>query len=145
VCASPDSLIATPGGQRFIADLRTGDLVYSVDRREIRAVPVVATNRVPVRDHRVVRLTLASGARIEMSARHPTADGRRFGDLAAGQTMDGVRIERSELVPYRHDATYDILPASDTGTYFASGVLVGSSLAPSSVVSVTNTAGWVSR
>ena len=34
-----------------------------------------------------------------------------------------------ETVPYRHEYTYDILPASDSGTYFAGGVLVGSTLA----------------
>jgi hypothetical protein len=33
-------------------------------------------------------------------------------------------------VPYAHDATYDILPQSTSGAYFASGVLVGSTLAP---------------
>lgn len=30
---------------------------------------------------------------------------------------------------YRHAFTYDILPASDTGAYFAGGALVGSTLA----------------
>ncbi|MFO0564118.1 MAG: hypothetical protein U0263_00570 [Polyangiaceae bacterium] len=32
-----------------------------------------------------------------------------------------------DVIAYRHDATYDILPASDSGAYFANGVLVGSS------------------
>jgi hypothetical protein len=32
-------------------------------------------------------------------------------------------------VPYLHDATYDILPDSSSGAYFASGVLIGSTLA----------------
>ncbi len=34
-----------------------------------------------------------------------------------------------ETVPYAHEMTYDILPGSDSGTYFASGALVGSTLA----------------
>ena len=52
-----------------------------------------------------------------------------MGDLAADDRLDGVRIVSAELVPYRHSHTYDILPASDTGTYYAGGVLVGSTLA----------------
>jgi hypothetical protein len=32
-------------------------------------------------------------------------------------------------IPYEHDATYDILPDSTSGAYFASGVLIGSTLA----------------
>ena len=63
-----------------------------------------------------------------MSPGHPTADSRTFGDLAAGDLLDGVAIERAELIPYRHPFTHDILPDSDTGTYFAAGVLVGSTL-----------------
>jgi hypothetical protein len=39
-----------------------------------------------------------------------------------------VRIERLTVVPYPHRFTYDILPASDSGTYFAGGVLIGSTL-----------------
>jgi hypothetical protein len=33
-----------------------------------------------------------------------------------------------EIVPYGHPYTYDILPASKSGTYFAAGVLIGSTL-----------------
>jgi len=42
---------------------------------------------------------------------------------------DGVRVVAASVVPYAHDATYDILPDSDTGTYFAGGILIGSTLA----------------
>ncbi len=58
------------------------------------------------------------------------ADGRTMGDLAADDRLDGVRIVSAALIPYRYSHTYDILPASDTGTYYADGVLVGSTLAP---------------
>jgi hypothetical protein len=33
-----------------------------------------------------------------------------------------------EMVPYRYAYTYDILPGSSTGTYVASGLLIGSTL-----------------
>ncbi len=95
------------------------------------AVPVLRTRRVAVTDHHVmVRATLANGSVLEISAPHPTADGRRFGDLLVGDELGGIPIVAAEIVPYGHDATYDILPASDSGTYFAGGALVGSTLAP---------------
>jgi hypothetical protein len=130
MCASPDTPIATPSGDRPIAELRVGDLVYSVDRGASVAVPIARTSRRPVQDHHVVRVTLATGAVLEISARHPTADGRLFGDLRAMDRLDGIGIVTAEVVPYAHDATYDILPASETGLYYAAGALVGSTLAP---------------
>lgn len=128
VCASPDTPIATPLGDRPISELRAGDLVYSVDHDAIVAVPVLRTNRAPVHDHHVVRVRLASGAVLEISPRHPTADGRAFGDLRSGGTLDRVGITSAELVPYAHPFTYDILPASDTHTYFAGGALIGTTM-----------------
>jgi hypothetical protein len=130
VCASPDTPIATPYGDRHIADLAVGDLVYSVDRDAVVAVPVLRTNRAPVHDHHVVRISLASGAVLEISPRHPTADGRTFGDLRAGDTLDRLAVTSVELVPYANPFTYDILPAGGTHTYYAGGALIGSTLTP---------------
>lgn len=130
VCASPDTPIATPTGDRRIADLAVGDLVLSVDGGSIRVVPVERINRVVVEHHRVVRVTLATGRIIEMSARHPTVDGRTFGALRPGDVLAGTPVASVETVPYAHEATYDILPGSDSGAYFASGALVASTLAP---------------
>jgi hypothetical protein len=129
VCASPDTPIATPQGERRIADLAVGDLVYSVDRSAIVAVPVLRTNRTAVHDHHVVRVTLENGAVLEISPRHPTADGRLFGDLHAGDTLDRLTVIKAELVRYARPFTYDILPTSETHTYFAGGALIGSTLA----------------
>jgi hypothetical protein len=128
VCASPATPIATPEGERPISEIRVGDLVYSVDREGIRAVPVVRVMEHPVHNHHVVRVRLANGRVLAISPGHPTADRRRFSDLQAGGSLDGQIIESAELVPYEDSATYDILPASDTGTYFASGVQIGSTL-----------------
>src|SRR6185369_2077370 len=100
--ASPDTPIATPLGDRPIAELAPGDLVFSVDHDAVVAVPIARVNRAPVRDHHVVRVALANGAVLQISARHPTADGRTFGDLHAGDALDGVRIVVVELVPYAH-------------------------------------------
>jgi hypothetical protein len=129
VCAAPDTPISTPTGARPIASLLPGDLVYSLDHGALRAVPIREVGRQIVSGHRVVRATLESGAVLEISEGHPTADGRFFRDLVPGERLDGVMILSVELVPYPHDATYDILPDGETGTYVAAGVLVGSTLA----------------
>jgi hypothetical protein len=128
-CASPDTPIATPFGERRIADLEVGDLVFSVDHGGVRAVPILKTIRTEVHDHRVARVKLASGTILEISPIHPTADGRTFADLNAGGRLDGVELVSVEIVPFQGKFTHDILPSSDTGSYFAGGVLIGSTLA----------------
>jgi hypothetical protein len=128
ICAAPTTLIATPSGEREIASLRVGDWVYSVNDGAIEAVPIVSLGSTPVTRHSVVRVTLKSGAVLEISPGHPTADGRLFGDLGRSDLLDGTEIEDARLVPYDYDRTYDILPGSDTGTYFAAGALIGSTL-----------------
>jgi hypothetical protein len=129
-CAAPTTPIATPVGDRPIADLKTGDLVYSIDRGSLAVVPIKLVHRQPVTgSHRVVELQLAHGATLRISPRHPTADGRHFADLAPGDLVDGVRVIGTRLVDYDQPFTYDILPDSDSGAYFAGGTLIGSTLA----------------
>ncbi len=127
-CAAPNTPVATPNGERPIAEIREGDLVLSVHQGRIAAVPVRATRRKPVSGHRAVRVTLEGGRTILISADHPLADGGTVGQLRAGDRIHGVQVVASRVVPYPFDVTYDILPASDTGTYFAAGALVGSTL-----------------
>jgi hypothetical protein len=129
ICAAPDTPIATPSGERPIASLRAGDLVYSVDHDAIVAVPLLQVGHTPVTGHHVLRLLLDDGRVLEISPRHPTGDGRLLGDLLAGARLDPTHtLAASELVPYQHEATFDILPASSTGTYFAAGAWLGSTL-----------------
>jgi len=129
ICAAPGTPVATPGGERPIAELRAGDLVYSLQDGAVVAVPVVLTGNTPVVDHWVVRVTLDTGRTLEVSPGHPLADGSHFSDLGPGMSLgEGVQVTAVELVPYRHDRTYDILPASSTGTYLAAGAWIGSTL-----------------
>jgi hypothetical protein len=129
ICAAPDTPIATPDGERPIAELRLGDRVYSVDDGAIVAAPLVRVGNTRVVHHRVVRLLLDDGSVLELSPGHPTADGRSIAALTAGSPLDDRHVVlRAELVPYRYERTYDILPASSTGTYFAAGALLGSTL-----------------
>jgi hypothetical protein len=132
-CTSPDTPIATPEGSRPIASLRRGDYVYSVAGGRVAVVRVREVRRVPASHHVVTRLVMESGAILEISGVHPTADGRTIGELRVGDELDGVRVVGASVVPYTHDATYDILPDSDTGAYFAGGVLIGSTLAARAV------------
>lgn len=129
-CASPDTPIATPEGERPIASLTVGDLVYSVDHDQVTAVRLVSVQRVAVEHHRVSRVRLANGATLEISGWHPTAEGTPFAALRAGETLDGVLVLAVDDVPYAWPFTYDILPDSDTGTYYAGGVLIGSTMRP---------------
>ncbi len=128
ICAAPSTPIATPDGERAIATLHAGDLVYSVEGEAIVVVPILRAASTPVVRHHVMRVKLESGAVLEVSPGHPTADGRTFADLRAGTTLDGQTITSADLVPYDQPRTYDILPGSDTGSYFAAGARIGSTL-----------------
>jgi hypothetical protein len=132
-CNPEGTLIAGPAGNRRIETLVEGDLVYSMDRGRLATVGIRRVQRVAVHDHIMVRVVLAGGTVLRESPLHPTADGRTFAQLAPGETLDGLRIVETSLVPYSGSATWDLLPDSDSGTYFAGGVLIGSTLATGSV------------
>lgn len=129
VCAAPDTPVATPTGDRAIADLRVGDLVYSMHRDSLVAVPIERIHRTAVTHHRVMRVRLNNGAELMISPGHPTADGETFAQLTRGDVMYGPTVVEVALVPYPHAFTHDILPASDSGAYFTAGALIGSTLA----------------
>ena len=130
ICLARDTRIATPGGEVAVEALRIGDLVWTVDGTGVRvAAPLAAVGSVAVpATHEVVHLVLADGRTIEASPGHPTADGRRIGDLRAGDALDGARIVSAERVRYASGFTFDVLPAGATGAYWANGVLLGSTL-----------------
>ncbi len=130
ICLALGTRIATPSGDVAVQDLRVGDVVWTIDVAGARiAAPLIAVGSTPVpATHQVVRLALDDGRLVLVSPGHPTADGRRVGDLAVGDTLDGAPIASVERVAYTGGATYDILPAGPTGEYWANGVLLGSTL-----------------
>jgi hypothetical protein len=132
-CTAPDTPVATPTGDRSIAELSVGDLVYSVHRGETVAVPIAQVQRVPVDDHHVVRTVLDDGRILRISASHPLADGRGFGDLQVGHALGDHRVVALDDVAYDEPFTYDILPASSSGAYFVAGELVASTMDPLTV------------
>jgi hypothetical protein len=115
--------------------LRPGDLVWTLDASGQRlAAPILRMARTVVPDlHRLVYLLLDDGRELWASPGHPTADGRRLADLQPGDLLDGARLTRSEAVSYGRPATYDLLPSGDTGYYWANGILMGSTLAASTL------------
>jgi hypothetical protein len=130
-CLPPDARIATPRGDIPLARLAPGAPVWTLDRRGARVVrPIVAIRSVPVTTyHAVVQVTLADGRQLRASALHPAADHRQIvGDWRVGDRVDGADVVDIVTIDYEHAATHDLLPAGDTGAYWADGVVLGSTL-----------------
>jgi hypothetical protein len=131
ICLARGTRIATPSGDVAVEDLRVGDAVWTLDAVDGArvALPLVEIGSTPVpATHRVVHLRLDDGRAVDVSGGHPTADGRKVGDLRAGDGYDGAVVVSAELVPYTGGATFDVLPEGATGVYWANGVLLGSTL-----------------
>lgn len=128
-CAHPDTPIATPSGEVPISDLRIGDLVYSIDEHGIVVVPLIRVNRTEVTNHTVLSVQLSNGRELLISADHPLGDGRLLSELRIGETLHGANIASLREVAYGEPSTYDILPATSSGIYFAAGLPIGSTLA----------------
>jgi hypothetical protein len=130
ICLARGTRIATPSGDVPVEDLKVGDVVWTLDAAGARvALPLIDIGSTPVpATHRVVALRLSDGRAVNVSPGHPTADGRKVGDLVAGDFYDGAIVVSAVLTPYTGGATFDVLPAGATGTYWANGVLLGSTI-----------------
>jgi Hint domain-containing protein len=130
ICLARGTRIATPSGDVAVEDLRIGDVVWTLGADSAlvaRALIQIGSTTVPA-THRVVQLRLSDGRAVNVSPGHPTADGRKIGDLAAGDAYDGAVVVSADLIPYAGGATFDVLPAGATGMYWANGVLLGSTI-----------------
>jgi hypothetical protein len=130
ICLARGTLVATPSGNVPVEDLGIGEVVWTRDGAGRRvAAPIVELGSVPVpSSHEVVDLILADGREVRASPGHPLADGRPLGDLRPGDRVDGSRVVSAALVGYAGGATFDLLPAGDTGVYWADGIPLGSTL-----------------
>jgi hypothetical protein len=79
-------------------------------------------------NHQVVHLVLDDDREVWVSPGHPTAEGRGVGQLQVGDSLDGALLLAAEQAPYTGSATYDLLPAGETGFYWANGIMLASSL-----------------
>jgi len=130
ICLAAGTLISTPAGEIAVQDIRVGQIVWSQDASGARVpaavLEVVAKPASP--GQQVVRVMLDDGRTITVSPGHPTADGRVLAQFLPGDPLDGARVVAIDWLDYTGPATYDILPSGTTGTYWAGGVLLGSTL-----------------
>ena len=131
ICLAAATLIATPGGDVRVIDVKPGMVVWTAmtDGKRIAARVVMVGSTVVPSTHVMVHLRLADGRELLASPGHRTAGGRALAGLAVGAGLDGSIITLWELVPYSGTRTYDLLPAGATGAYWANGILLSSTLA----------------
>jgi len=130
ICLAAATLIATPRGEVRVTDIKAGMLVWTAagDGSRIVALVTEVGSMVVPSGHLMVHVVLADGRELLASPGHRTADGRPLGSLAVGDELDGSKVKLWELVPYDGARTYDLLPAGPTGTYWANGILLSSTL-----------------
>jgi len=130
ICLSENTVIDTPNGPINVKDLKVGMTVLTQNSSgQKQTGTILKTGRtLATTNHTMVHVVLADKRELYVSPNHPTADGRLFGELLAGDTLDGSKIKSAEQVPYNGTYTYDILPSGQTGFYWADGILVSSTL-----------------
>ena len=131
ICLAQGTMIAIPGGQVPVEQIKTGMFVWTIDSSGQRvAARVDRTVATPVpASFQVVRVILNDGRSVTASPGHPTADERGLGNYAAGDILDGAIVVSVERINYDGGATYDLLPSGTTGLYWANDVLLMSTLA----------------
>lgn len=133
-CLSSETLISTPDGNVPIIGLRPGMSIFTLDMNGNKVIkPIELVSKASVPDgYAICHLILDGGRELFVSGGHPTADAREISDLTPDDMLDGAHLISMEKVRYRLGYTYDLLPAGDTGFYWANGVLLGSTLSPNS-------------
>jgi hypothetical protein len=132
ICLSRGTLIEAPGGPLPVEGLRIGDPVWTLDEhgQRVRGTVIAVGSTAAPAGHRVVRLVLADGRTVTASPGHPLGDGRRLGDLRAGDAVDGSIVVSASLVAYDDARTYDLVVSGPTGIYLVDGIPMGSTLRP---------------
>ncbi|RJQ08102.1 MAG: hypothetical protein C4558_08425 [Dehalococcoidia bacterium] len=130
ICLARGTLIATPEGLIPVEVLRPGMTVWTKGADGLpERVVVLAVGSTPVpAKHEVVHLVLVDGRELRASPAHRLADGRLIGALGPGDAVDGSTVVSAALESYAGRATFDLLPGGPTGTYWADGVPLASTL-----------------
>jgi hypothetical protein len=131
ICLAVGTLIDTPGGLLQVEQLHKGTIVWTVDNSGKRVpTAVVETVVTPVPpSFQILRISLSDGRTVSASPGHPSAQGLALGTYQTGDILDGALVITVEYMTYHSDATYDLLPDSTTGLYWANGILLRSTLA----------------
>ncbi|HEV2005378.1 MAG TPA: Hint domain-containing protein [Candidatus Limnocylindrales bacterium] len=130
ICLARGTKIATPDGEVAVEALKPGDPVWTLDRLG-RRVPAVVDKigSMPVpAGHEVIHLVLADGRAVLVSPGHPLPDRRAVAALRIGDAFDGSVVASAARLPYDGGRTFDLLPSGGTGTYWANGIELGSTL-----------------
>src|SRR3989338_5930321 len=130
ICLASNTRIATPDGEVNVKEVTVGMRVWSVNARGEKAASTVllVSHTDAPKTHRVVHLVLSDSRELWVSPNHPSANGLLVGSLRSGDAFDGAIVRLADLVLYWDEKTYDFLPDSDTGSYVANGILLGSTL-----------------
>ncbi|OGK10125.1 hypothetical protein A2767_05145 [Candidatus Roizmanbacteria bacterium RIFCSPHIGHO2_01_FULL_35_10] len=107
-----------------------GTIVWTTDTKgEKIAQPVIKISSTLVpKNHKMLHLTLQDGRDLFVSSGHPTINGKTVDKLMVGDEYDSSRVLKTEVISYKDSKTYDILPAGETGFYWANRILMGSTL-----------------
>lgn len=130
ICLTEGTMISTPLGDVPVEKITEGTIVWSIDlnaNKVIAKVSKVGKTAVP-ETHSVITLTLEDGRSVTASPRHEVVGGLEFQELAVGDEIEGSVITTREEHVYGKAYTYDILPDSPTGVYYANGILLESTL-----------------
>jgi hypothetical protein len=130
ICLASNTNISTPDGYVNVKNIKVGMHVWSLDKKGGKVVSTVikvSSTNVP-KTHKVVHLVLSDGREVWASINHPTINGLSIGKLNVGDLYDGSRVKSVSIIPYWDNKTYDILPDSETGYYWANNILLGSTL-----------------
>ncbi len=130
ICLSSATKIATPQGEIPVTNLKEGMKVWSLNEKGEKIVSAILKTGYTVAptNHIMIHLKLADGRELFVSPGHPTITGSTVGQLNKGDTYNGSVIYSVERVPYMDKYTYDLLPDSATGYYFANSILLDSTL-----------------
>jgi hypothetical protein len=129
-CLPEASAIRTPRGDVPVSSLVPGDIVFTADcDGRPKAVPLLQVSQVKIEaEASMVVVVLADGRVTRASPGHPDAHGVPLEKIVMGASIDGANVVELRRETYRGGATWDILPAGPTGTYWSDGVLLGSTL-----------------
>ena len=128
-CNAPETPILTPSGWINIKELKVGDFVFSLVDGKPQVVPIRKIYSVRVElNHQILRIVLRGGKTLRISPEHPQINGQALSELRAGDRVKEIQIESISAETFGEPTTYDILPESDSGTYSAGGLWIGSTL-----------------
>ena len=129
-CLPSDASIDTPTGPRPVSELVLGDAIWSQNEAGERVASIVArthSTRI-VSPHSFYTLEMEDGRVLIASGRHPLANGELIAAARVGTVVDGAAIVQIRVEATDATNTFDVRPATERGTYWVSGVLVGSTI-----------------